>query len=247
MAFKEWAKQNVTLAVVTSSLVAAVFTWWVNRPTPTTIAYVATRTSTGADAASISLVPNLSLRIGDEPIAGIFSHVFEFYVRDAYLEKLPLAITFDRDVRIFGKSVEAPSTLQSILCTQHPRGLTCELSRLDPNQNAPFRVSIATEMTRLPTIDVAGPNTRLIPLSEVEPQEQWWRADNIVLGVVSLTMCAITYLTFRTYLNNLKRVQVTLARADFDRSVAEMLRKDPEIAKKFEEAREVLRKKNERA
>src|SRR6185436_18288625 len=94
-----WIRTNVTGGVIATllagSLAGSVFTWYMSRPTPTTLGYVATTTSTGADSAVRSLVPNLSLRIGDEVISSMHTHVVELFVRGAYLESAPLGVVFD--------------------------------------------------------------------------------------------------------------------------------------------------------
>ena len=152
--------------------------------------------------------------------------------------EFPEPTTFDGDVRIFGKSLEAPSTLQSISCTQHPRGLICELSRLDPNQSAPFRISVATAMASLPRIDITGPNTLLVPLSELEPDTPWWRDETFVAG---LTVTLVIFLSLMSW-RWASRAQKDWERAQMAMTHAGTLTQ--ESTKVFQKATEALLEAN---
>jgi hypothetical protein len=154
---------TVCISLLGGGFAGAVFTWYVHRPSPAVVTYAITTTSTGADALTKGLVPNLTLKIGAEDIPIVYTHAVEFStVRGDYLDSADVAITFPSALRIFGFSTAAPSDVHSIACKQNPLGLVCRIAPLSPG--AKYRVNIAADNGQLPKVVTSSRNIDLFPL-----------------------------------------------------------------------------------
>ena len=83
----------VLVTLVCGGLAGAVFTWWVNREEPLRMSYAVTTTSTGADVTTNSLVPGLTLRIGERDIPAIHTHVIQIARDRGYADSARLAVS----------------------------------------------------------------------------------------------------------------------------------------------------------
>ena len=66
--------------VLGTGLAASVFTWYVNLPTTTVVAYSVSTTTIATDPAARSTVPRLRLQIGNEEVAALYTHAVEFSI-----------------------------------------------------------------------------------------------------------------------------------------------------------------------
>ena len=157
----------VTLAIgaslVGGGFAGAVFTWLIHQPAPAVVTYSITTTSTGTDSLVKGLVPNLKLKIGDEDIPVVYTHVVELAtVAGEYVDAAELAITFPSGLRILGFDAKAPSPVHHVDCKQVSTGLTCRVAPLSVGSK--YRVNIATTQGQVPQVVTSSRNTELIAL-----------------------------------------------------------------------------------
>src|SRR5258708_5196995 len=152
---------TIVLSFLGGGLAGAVFTWYVHRPQPTYLTYSMGTTPLAAPEAT-SLIPNLRVQIGAEPIKALYAHTVEFGVpRGPHIDNVDVAITFPNRVRIYGKSVEAPSRVHSITCSELEDGLRCTMSPIAPGLPRNYRIVIATDEKQPPSILTATKDVEL--------------------------------------------------------------------------------------
>src|SRR5256885_2010364 len=141
-----WALVGYIFTFLSGGLAGAVFTWYMNRPVPTILAYSVTTTTAGTDVIGKGLIPNLKMQIGKEEISVIHTHAIEFIVQSGpQLDKAEIAITFPPGLRIFGKDEHAPSSsLHKISCSQIDDDLRCIMTPLTPGKLNKYLVILAT-------------------------------------------------------------------------------------------------------
>jgi len=181
------------------SLAGAVFTWWVNREVPLVVGYITTTTSTGADAKTISVVPRLRLRIDDNDIPAIHTHVVKVSrVSGGYIDKLDLALTFQprdlvqKNLTLFGLASNPPSVLHSISCQAVATGAKCSLGPLDGQGE--FEIVMATDVSAAPTVTAVGRNVRLASLGDLAKESGRRVRDNDFIWFPLVFIGAITCL-----------------------------------------------------
>jgi hypothetical protein len=76
-------------------------------------------------------------------------------------------------VRIYGKSVEAPSRVHSITCGDLDDGLRCTMSPLAPGLPRNYRIVIATDEKQEPTVLTATKDVELQRLSDFLANDKW--------------------------------------------------------------------------
>jgi hypothetical protein len=160
----------VGISLVGGGLAGAVFTWLIHQPSPAVVTYSITTTSTGTDSLVKGLVPNLKLKIGDEDIPVVYTHVVELAtVAGEYVDAAELAITFPSGLRILGFDAKAPSPVHHIECKQVSTGLTCRVAPLSVGNK--YRVNIATNQGQVPQVVTSSRNTELIALDAYVTRE----------------------------------------------------------------------------
>src|SRR5438128_7576974 len=83
------------VAMLFGGLAGSVFTWWINRPSPTTLVYNVTTTALGNEPLLRSAVPNLRLTVGNEEVPALFIHTVELSVpAGPYLRNSDIVVTF---------------------------------------------------------------------------------------------------------------------------------------------------------
>jgi hypothetical protein len=183
-------------ALFTGGLGGALFTaWWTNQP-PLTIGYLVSSTSTGTDATAKTLVPNLSLRIGDSAIPAIHTHVISLSRTSGYADRAELAVTFNQDIQLFGNSFDAPSPVHAIACNTLPRGVKCVIGPMDGRGE--YRVSLATDSSTPPSLAVAGRDVQLASLAEIASRDDsWWTLLAVFVGFTLALPISIIYNDYR--------------------------------------------------
>jgi ABC-type multidrug transport system fused ATPase/permease subunit len=221
-------KQNTFVAVVgalVGAFVTAVVGWWLTLPTPTTLAYVTTVTSTGTDSTARSLVPNLSLRIGDEAIPAIHTHSIDIYIRGRYRDQAPVAIIFPSSARLFGQFTEAPTTLQTIACQAISNGMKCDLGRPDPRQEKPYKIQLATDVANEPQLQTTGQDVVLTRLEAASERD----SNSLSLFVVRVIAVASTIAFLLVFWDSRRQAE------RFANHLREVLARELERREKLEE------------
>ena len=188
------------ISLMGGGLAGALFTWYVHRPSPALVSYAITTTTTGADSVTKGLIPNLKLKVGDEDIPVLYTHVIELTVNQGdYVDSAEVAITFPSSLRIFGFRAAAPSSVHSIECKQAPLGLVCRLSPLQTG--AKYTVNIASDLAWRPSLVTASRNTELIPLeSYLSAQSRSIKTRLLSRNGVAGTLAVISYLALMMFL-----------------------------------------------
>jgi hypothetical protein len=162
---KSWLTPTLLVAMfalLTGGLGGAVFTYWMNRKPPNEIAAVVTSTTTGADSTAKSLVPNLSLKIGERDIPAIHIHTIDITLGSGdYVPRVELAVAFSaKSAEVFGRSYSSPTALHSIDCTPLPTGVRCNLVPVD--RQGAYRIQLATDSAEPPHLAIIGQDLRLL-------------------------------------------------------------------------------------
>jgi hypothetical protein len=121
------------IALFFGGLAGAVFTWYMNHPRPTTLAYSLVTTTTGTDPAGSPLVPvpDLHIYIGTKEISSLYTHFVTITAVDGpQLEQLPIAVLFTTRFTLYSFNGVPPSPLHHFDCKQISTGLTCTLGPL---------------------------------------------------------------------------------------------------------------------
>ena len=171
-----WLKNLPILlpTVLAGGLAGAVFTWYINRPQMTTLAYTITTTAIVADPAARSAVPNLRIQVGDEEVRSLFTHTIEFTVpAGQYAQSADVAITFS-PVRMFGMSAPPPSAVHLLSCVPNTNGVRCSMGPLSPRHPAAFKVTIATDRASGPKIETATRDVELVSLNDYARRGKFW-------------------------------------------------------------------------
>jgi hypothetical protein len=158
-------------AFVGGGLAGSVFSWLVNRREPTVITYSVNQTQL-ADPTATVLIPNLTVNVGKETIRELHAYTIDLDVpQGGRSERARIGIFFPQNVRIYGKSTEAPSQLYSITCNQIDNGLTCEIFPVSRANNKPYRIILATDEKNPPHVEIALADARIVPASEYLTQK----------------------------------------------------------------------------
>jgi hypothetical protein len=151
------------VSLMGGGLAGAFFTWYVHRSSPAIVTYAITTTTTGADAVTKGLIPNLTLKVGSEEIPAVYTHVVALAVaKGEYVDAADVAITFPSALRIFGFRATPPSDVHTIACRQVTAGLVCRLSPLAVGVK--YIITVAADQGRTPTVVTASRNTELVAL-----------------------------------------------------------------------------------
>jgi hypothetical protein len=212
------------LAAITPLLVAAlfgglagsVFTWWINRPSATTVIYNVTTTALGNDPAVRSAVPNLRLNIGTEEVPALFIHTLELSVpAGPYLRHGEVVVTFPPTnigggtvgTRTFGFAAPSPSAVHELTCAAHLNGVRCTMGPLSPKHPATFKLTFATDHGVEPKIESADKEVELIPLQEYTRGAKFWTvwtAVDVLATLITIVMTFLTFVTVRSTVRFLK-------------------------------------------
>jgi hypothetical protein len=198
---------TITPAVVVATSVSllgggfagAIFTWYSHRPSPATVTYAITQTSTGADSVTKGLIPNLKIKIGNDDVPVVYTDIVELSaVRGDYVDSAEVAITFPSELHIYGFRGTAPSNVHNIACNQVRDGLVCKLSPLSPGTK--YVVNVAADRREPPTVVTASRNTELVPLDAfVASESRSWRARLLSRDAVLTTIGSFVYASMFGY------------------------------------------------
>lgn len=166
--------KSIVVAIV-SALITAAAGWYLARPNPAVLAYAVSSATTGGDSTTRAVVPNLTLRLGDEVIPAITVHTITLSPQGAYAADASVGITFPDKVRIFGVQTETPSALHTVRCEQLDRGVRCSLTPSDPRHKLPFRIAVATDQVAAPAVITTHTNVELQPIETALGQRFDWR------------------------------------------------------------------------
>jgi len=157
-------------------LMGSVFTWYVHQLSPTLVTYQVTKAITGADSITKGLIPNLTIKIGNEDVPVVYTDVIEFSTASGeYVDSAEIAITFPSALRIFGSGTISPSPVHSITCRTAPAGLVCRLSPLAPGTK--YTVNIAADQGGTPSVITASRNVELVSVDTfVSNESRSWKA-----------------------------------------------------------------------
>lgn len=194
----------------------AVFTWYVHRPSPTLETYQITKATTGADSVTKGLIPNLTIKIGNEDVPVVYTDVVELStVRGEYVDSADVAISFPTALHIFGFSATAPSEVHSISCKPAKQALVCRLAPLLVGTK--YTVNIAADQGESPTVVTAARNVELVSLDEfVTSESRSWRARLLSKESLALVLMFAIYfaLTFAA-LRQIRRLRARRHRLSF--------------------------------
>jgi len=185
------------VGVFCGGLGGSVFTWYVNRPKPTIVTYrIATTTLSAPEA--VGLIPDLKVLIAGKPIQALYAHNIELLPRQGpFVEQADVAFSFSSSVRVYGIHLESPSALHYLECSgfaSNPKR-TIQLPDATIEVNAvhcsmkpiffqaadtrSFRITIATDSSEIPRVQMAAKNIELIPADQFSSKDRastpsWW-------------------------------------------------------------------------
>jgi hypothetical protein len=192
-----WITVPVLVSLFFGGLAGNVFSWWIHREPPLSVAYSISTTGTGSDATAYSIVPNLTVKIGERSVPALYTHVITLIRSSGYGESIDVAATFKDKTEIFGGDSLAPSPLHHITCSSLPAGLKCTLGPLDGRGE--YRLVLATDNKEQPEVTTAGKNITLGNYQEVAkaskdkidvPEPVGWL---IIVGVIVFGILAIFF------------------------------------------------------
>lgn len=183
-----WLTPGLAVALVCGGLGGSVFTWWIHREPPPRVFYSITTTGTGSDPAANSVVPNLSVRIGDKSVPAIYTHVVTLTRNSGYIDTVNIAVQIPHSNEIFGTSATAPSPVHNIQCTNLSDGLKCNMGPIDGRGE--YKIVIASSSKELPVLSVAGKNISVVTSQDLANEETAWtnplNLSFVVVSVLSL-------------------------------------------------------------
>src|SRR2546421_211972 len=115
-----WAKiLTFVVPFMGGGVAGAVFTWYVNLPATTTLAYSVSTTTITADPAVRTTVPGLRLQIGKDVVPALHTHAVEFSSpAGPHLDRVEVALVAAASpLQTFGVSASAPSPLHEMTCS----------------------------------------------------------------------------------------------------------------------------------
>lgn len=192
---------SLLVTLVAGGLGGAVFTWYVQRPQATKLAYSLTTNVMGPDPTIISVVPKLKLQIGTEEIPRLYTHTLDFSVPEGpYIDQAEIAITLaptsapgvaGGTIRIFGVSADPPTPVHKLSCTLAQNVFRCAIGPLSPQHPAVFRVTFATDRAVEPKVVTASKGVQLIEATQLLKAQSRPRLDLFVKGVLAVAAAAL--------------------------------------------------------
>jgi len=222
----DWAKILAFVATFLSGgLAGAVFTWYVNLPVSTVVAYSISTTTIAAGPAVRSTVPGLRLQMGNEEVPALYTHAIEFSIPSGpHVERVEVALvagaSTDQPLRTFGISSLAPSPLHEMACSQlGADSVRCIMGPIGGYNRGPFRVTWATNQASVPKIVTAAKGIELLALVEFAARaERWWqvglRIASVGLAILGGVVAGLSAL-LGIFLGNVqRRARIAKAQAD---------------------------------
>jgi hypothetical protein len=192
------------VGVLFGGIGGAVFIYWMNRPQSTVLAYKVTSAAIANPAAS-DVIPNLSCRIGNEPVSILYSNVIEFTpVEGPYLESAQVAIRYPENTKFFGVTAQPPSPLHQLDCKQSDADIICSATALSSREKTPYLVKLATSSPQTPSLSVAGKDLELEDLNTYA-EMQLIKGKNKILIVVTLVSCLIPGIVIAIFFEKYKQ------------------------------------------
>jgi len=194
------------VGIFCGGLGGSVFTWYVNRPSPTVLTYrIATTTLSAPEA--VGLIPDLKVLIGGNPIQALYAYNVEFLPRQGpFVDQADIAMTFSPPARIYGIHEESPSDLHHLGCsgvsadskanvqlpspTREMSSVECTMKPIffQGSGTQPFRITIATDTSEGPRILVVAKNLDLVPADQFAPKGQNWVPDTIYFSGMAMLL-----------------------------------------------------------
>ena len=193
------------LALFSGGLAGAVFTWYVNRPTPTIVTYNVVSTTLASPDAATS-IPNLTVQVGNEKVTALYAHTVTFSCPEGpFAERGDIAITFRSKVKIYGQVAEAPSPLHAISCSRLTDGVRCYMAPISPDtgNSTEYRVTISTNESAAPRVELVGKNIKLVT-RERYLADQSWPLNRRLFSILGALAAGI----FFTFLSNKRRTKM---------------------------------------
>jgi hypothetical protein len=122
------------VGIFCGGLGGSIFTWYMNRPSPTVLTYrIATTTLSSPEA--VGLIPDLKVLIGGSPIQALYAHNIELLPRQgAYIDQADVAFSFSSPIHIYGIHQESPSALHHLDCAGFSANSKATVQLPDPTR-----------------------------------------------------------------------------------------------------------------
>jgi len=213
-----WAKlATFAVTFLSGGLAGAVFTWYVNLPATTVLAYSISTTTITADPAVRSTVPGLRLQIGNEAVPALYTHAVEFSIPSGpHIDRIELALIAEGPLRTYGISSFAPSPLHEMACGKlGADSIRCIMGPIGSNSRGPFRVIWATNRASTPKIVTATKGVDLLALVEYAARaERWWQIGRWIVSV-GLSFLGVVLAAILASLQRIqRRARIAKAQAD---------------------------------
>jgi hypothetical protein len=157
------------ITLFAGGLAGSIFTWYMNRPTPTVISYNISTTTVGAGPEVKSLVPGLKIQIGNREIPIFYVDAIDFSVQGGPgQDSAEIAILFPGGTQILGTSAQAPTPLHKMSCSLFPNGVDthCTFGPLNPGKLDKFWFQVATDQIGPIRVITAQNKLQLVALDE---------------------------------------------------------------------------------
>jgi hypothetical protein len=178
------------VGIFCGGLGGSVFTWYVNRPKLTVVTYrIATTTLSAPEA--VGLIPDLKVLIAGKPIQALYAHNIELLPRQGpFVEQADIAFSFSSSVRVYGIHLESPSALHYFECgglaanpkrtirlpdsTIEINAVQCAMKPIffQAGDTHPFRITIATDSSEIPRVQMAAKSVELIPADQFSSKDR---------------------------------------------------------------------------
>jgi hypothetical protein len=153
----------------------------------TVVSYVLNTTSLGAGEATKSVLPSLRLQLDKTELPAVFTHTIEIaHASGPEVDKATISMTLKKAKLLGSPIAYGPDPLHLIGCKQAQNEVViCEIGRISPSNNNPYRIVIATDQS--PQIDFAidGNNIAIQHIDPIIRNKLSWSEDysTILAGV----------------------------------------------------------------
>jgi hypothetical protein len=212
----DWTKIFAFAATLLSA-VLAVFTWYVNLPGTTVVAYSVSTTTIAADPAARTTVPGLRLQIGNEEVPALYTHAVEFSIPSGpHVERIDVALIAERPLRTYGVSSFAPSPLHEMACGElGADSIRCTMGPIGGNNRGPFRVIWATNRASAPKVVTAAKGVELLAIVEYAARaERWWQIGRWILAAGLSILSALAAAILFSFNAIRRRARIAKAQVD---------------------------------
>ncbi len=133
------------LTLLTGGLGGAVFTWYIQRPSPTEVVFQSAHIDLSVDGMK-DFVPSLALTVDDKPIDSlVYREVSLRAISGDYRESLEVAFSLDSaDDEVFF-TTETPSSIYKFDCSLVGRELVCGMGPMHSGDEVDFVLRVASQ------------------------------------------------------------------------------------------------------